>query len=188
VGALLFSLPISPTAVPPTVLPTPKVAPLLQEYPVLSGSRPHDVAPAPDGTVWYTAQGSGELGRLNPTTGETHHIQLGEGSAPHGVIVGPDGAPWITDGGLNAIARVDPVTEEVQRFPLPAGSGYANLNTASFDGHGVLWFTGQSGLYGRLDPAVDRWKYSMPRAAEARMALRSVYQPSSHTSAVFVTE
>ena len=132
-GALLFSLPISPTAVPPTVLPTPKVAPMLQEYPVLSGSRPHDVAPAPDGAVWYTTQGSGELGRLNPTTGETHHIQLGEGSAPHGVIVGPDGAPWITDGGLNAIARVDPVTEEVQRFPLPAGSGYANLNTASFD-------------------------------------------------------
>jgi virginiamycin B lyase len=72
------------------------------------------------------------------------------------VIVGPDGAPWITDGGLNAIVRVDPATEEVQTFPLPAGGGNANLNTATFDGQGVLWFTGQGGLYGRLDPQVGQ--------------------------------
>jgi virginiamycin B lyase len=133
-----------------------QAAPALQEYPVPSGSHPHDVAPAPDGSVWYTAQRSGELGRLDPVTGATHHIALGPGSAPHGVIVGPDGAPWITDGGQNAIVRVDPATEEVQRFPLPEGSGYANLNTAAFDQNGVLWFTGQSGVYGRLDPAVGQ--------------------------------
>jgi virginiamycin B lyase len=111
------------------------------------------VAPAPDGSIWYTAQAIGELGRLNPVTGETRHISLGVGSAPHGVIVGPDGAPWITDGGLNAIVRVDPATEALQVFPLPAESGNANLNTAAFDGRGVLWFTGQNGVYGRLDPA-----------------------------------
>ena len=38
--------------------------------------------------------------------------------------------------------------------PLPAGTGNANLNTASFDLDGVLWFTGQNGIYGRLDPRV----------------------------------
>jgi virginiamycin B lyase len=130
--------------------------PTLQEYPVPSGSHPHDVAPAPHGTVWYTAQFTGELGRLDPATGKTHHIKLGQGSKPHGVIVGPDGAPWITDGGLNAIVRVDPVTEAVQVFPLPAGRGGANLNTATFDRRGVLWFTGQNGVYGRLDPKVGR--------------------------------
>jgi virginiamycin B lyase len=125
---------------------------VIQEYPVPAGSRPHDVAPAPDGTVWYTAQRRGELGRLDPETGETHHIPLGSGSAPHGVIIGPDDAAWITDGGLNAIVRVDAETEEVTVYPLPAGSGSANLNTAAFDGNGVLWFTGQNGIYGRLDP------------------------------------
>ncbi len=89
---------------------------------------------------------------LDPATGNTHHIPLGPRSAPHGVIVGPDGAPWITDGGLNAIVRVDPTSEQVQRFPLPAETGYANLNTATFDRQGQLWFTGQSGVYGRLNP------------------------------------
>ena len=126
--------------------------PSVREFPVPAGTHPHDVAPAPDGTVWYTAQLTGALGRLDPRTGKTTHIPLGDGSAPHGVIVGPDGAPWITDGGLNAIVRVDPATREVKRFPLPASSGYANLNTAAFDRDGVLWFTGQSGIYGRLEP------------------------------------
>jgi virginiamycin B lyase len=128
----------------------------VREYPVPSGSRPHDVAPAVDGGVWYTAQGSGELGWLDPRTGRVREIALGDGSAPHGVIVGPDGAPWITDGGLNAIVRVDPRTRRVDRFPLPRRTGYANLNTATFDARGVLWFTGQSGVYGRLDPEVGK--------------------------------
>ncbi|MCA1670104.1 MAG: lyase [Thermomicrobia bacterium] len=124
----------------------------MQEYAMPTGSGPHDVAPAPDGTVWYTGQRNGTLGRLNPMTGETRQIPLGNGSAPHGVIVGPDGAAWVTDGGLNAILRVDPVTSEVKRFPLPANRRNANLNTAAFDARGTLWFTGQNGIYGRLDP------------------------------------
>src|SRR5713226_2548469 len=86
--------------------------PRLQEYPVPAGSRPHDVAPAADGGVWYTAQGAGELGRLDPSTGQIKRVKLGAGSAPHGVVVGPDGAPWITDGGVNAIVRVDPKSDE----------------------------------------------------------------------------
>jgi virginiamycin B lyase len=136
----------------------------IQEYPVPPGSHPHDVAPAPDGTVWYTAQHVGALGKLDPATGETRHIALGSGSAPHGVIVGPDGAPWITDSGLNAIVRVDAQTDEVRTFPLPSTSGYANLNTAVFDKNNILWFTGQSGIYGRLNPATgDMQVFEAPR-------------------------
>ncbi|HSM72609.1 MAG TPA: hypothetical protein VK851_13780 [Anaerolineales bacterium] len=136
----------------------------IQEYHVEAGSHPHDVAPAPDGTVWYTAQHQGALGRLDPLTGETHQIPLGPGSAPHGVIVGPDGAAWVTDGGQNAIVRVDPQTEEVQVFPLPSNTGYTNLNTAAFDANGIHWFTGQSGIYGRLNPSTGEMQvFDAPR-------------------------
>ncbi len=138
----------------------------VREYRVPAGTHPHDVAPARDGGIWYTAQASGALGWLDPATGKTRHSPLGEGSAPHGVIVGPDGAPWITDGGLNAILRVDPKTEAVRRYPLPSSSGYANLNTATFDRRGVLWFTGQSGIYGRLDPEIGKVRvFRAPRGA-----------------------
>ena len=128
------------------------LAQTVQYFPVPEGAHPHDVAPAPDGTVWYTAQGQGALGLLDPKSGSVTQIKLGEDSAPHGVIVGPDGAAWVTDGGLNAIVRVEPKTHAVKVFPLPEGD-YANLNTAAFDGKGTLWFTGQRGIYGSLDPA-----------------------------------
>jgi virginiamycin B lyase len=129
-------------------------------FAVPEGAGPHDVAPAPDGSVWYTAQRQGALGRLHPESGRVEQIPLGQGAAPHGVIVGPDGAAWVTDGGLNAIVRVDPATKAVRTFPLPAERPLANLNTATFDGRGRLWFTGQSGVFGRLDPktgALDVW-------------------------------
>jgi virginiamycin B lyase len=135
-------------------------------YPVPAGSRPHDVAPAPDGSVWYTAQAIGELGRLDPATGAITAVKLGSGSAPHGVIVGPDGAAWVTDSGLNAIVRVDGSTREAKRFPLPAGTRNINMNTAVFGRDGILWFTGQSGFYGRLDPETGRAEvYDAPRGA-----------------------
>jgi virginiamycin B lyase len=130
----------------------------LREYAVPAGSHPHDVAPARDGGVWYTAQAAGALGWLDPRTGRTRHTPLGIGSAPHGVIVGPDGAPWITDGGQNAIVRVDPRTRAVKVYRLPTSAPDANLNTAVFDRAGRLWFTGQSGFYGRLDPASGRMR------------------------------
>jgi virginiamycin B lyase len=77
------------------------------------------------------------------------------------VIAGPDGAAWITEGGQNAIARFDPKSKEVKLFRLPKGFENANLNTATFDKNGTLWFTGQNGIYGRVDPAngkVEAWK------------------------------
>lgn len=125
-------------------------------YPLPAGSGPHDVAPAPDGTVWYTDQRSGVLGRLDPKSGQIEEIPLGPGASPHGVIVGPDGAAWVTEGGQNAIARVDPATKAMKLFPLPKEFPDANLNTATFDNKGVLWFTGQNGVYGRLVPATEK--------------------------------
>ncbi len=144
--------------------PVPAGQIVIEAFKVPAGSRPHDVAPAADGGVWYTAQGSGRLGWLDPGTGEVVEIPLGAGSAPHGVIVAADGTPWVTDGGLNAIVAVDPATREVSVFPLPADRPNANLNTAAFDGEGRLWFTGQGGVYGVLDPATgDMEVFDAPR-------------------------
>jgi virginiamycin B lyase len=83
---LLISLTVVPTLYSQDTLPE------VQEYEVPRGSRPHDVAPAVDGSIWYTAQSTGALGKLDPETGDTHHIPLGPGARPHGVIVGDDGA------------------------------------------------------------------------------------------------
>ena len=135
-----------------TVPGSAQAAASMQSWPLGTPRRTgiHDVAPAPDGGVWFTAQASGDLGWFDPKSGRTELIPLGSGSSPHGVIQGPDKAAWITDGGQGAIVRVGWPGREIRVFRLPADAPYANLNTATFDHDGDLWFTGQSGVVGRL--------------------------------------
>jgi virginiamycin B lyase len=137
-------------------------------FEVARNSGPHDVAAAPgaNGPVYYTGQRNGTLGILDAATGKVQEVSLGPRSAPHGVIVGPDGNAWITDSGRNAIVRVDAKTHEVRAWNLPDDAKSANLNTATFDKRGRIWFTGQSGFYGRLDPATNDMKaWRAPRGA-----------------------
>ncbi len=49
----------------------------VQEYAVPTGSHPHDVAPAPEGGVWYTGQRDGTLGLLDPVSGKVTVVPLG---------------------------------------------------------------------------------------------------------------
>ena len=143
----------APTVTTTVPEPVPAGDLVIESYSVPDGSHPHDVAPAADGGVWYTAQGLGRLGWLNPDSGEVVEIPLGAGSRPHGVIVDAGGTAWVTDGGLNAIVSVDAVTHAVTVYPLPDDRPDANLNTATFDGDGLLWFTGQNGIVDLFDPA-----------------------------------
>ncbi len=142
-AAIAAAIPLSSRAQTPSPM---------QSWPLKTPRRAgiHDIAPASDAGVWFTAQASGHLGYLDPASGRCEVIALGAGSAPHGVIQGPDKAAWITDGGQQAIVRVGWPDRAVSKFPLPEGTAYANLNTCAFDGDGDLWFTGQSGYYGRL--------------------------------------
>jgi virginiamycin B lyase len=124
----------------------------IQAFDLPQGMHPHAVLASADGTVWYTAQYGGALGRLDPLSGTIDHIPLPAGAQPHDLIQAADGALWVADAGLNAIVRVDPASREVQTFTLPPHRGAAALNGVALDREGRLWFTGQSGVFGRLDP------------------------------------
>ncbi len=152
--ALLLSLAAPACAEQPAADPNHNV----RIFDLPGKGRVHDVAPAPDGKIWYTGQRQGTLGIIDTRSGDVREVPLGEGSSPHGVIQGPDGAAWITDSGLNAIVRFDPKTEKIDVWKLPKAVGYANLNTGAFDGGGIYWFTGQNGIYGRLDPKTGEMK------------------------------
>ncbi len=160
--AALAALPaFAQTGVQATPVPTG-----VQEFALPEGITAHDVwaDPAPDGPVWFSGQRSGHGGRLDPKTGKVELVPLGRGSSPHGVILDKDGSAWFTDGGQNAIVRVDPKTLAVKLWKLPENTGYTNLNTAIFDNAGIHWFTGQNGIYGRLDPKSGDLKvYDSPR-------------------------
>ena len=67
----------------------------MQTFPVLAGAGAHNVYRAPDGSVWFTAQSAGKLGRLDPRTGKSNLVALGPNAAPHGVIVGRTAPAWV---------------------------------------------------------------------------------------------
>jgi virginiamycin B lyase len=126
-------------------------AQLVQVLDLPEGAAPYSVAPQTFGRIWYSAQGAGALGIIDPATGEVDHIGIGENSLPKTVLEGPDRAAWIVDSGLNAILRVDVNLEEVESWPLPETRANSGLIDGIFDQDGMLWFTGEAGVYGRFD-------------------------------------
>ncbi|MFL5143078.1 MAG: hypothetical protein ACJ8DP_07005, partial [Microvirga sp.] len=59
------------------VLAVPATAQQVQVYQLPPGSYPHDVAPAPDGKIWYAAQKHGAIGIFDPKTGQSREVKLG---------------------------------------------------------------------------------------------------------------
>ena len=131
---------------------------ILQELSVPLGSHPHDVAPSTtqSGIVWYTAQGSGKLGKLDPGTGKTHEISLGQGWSSSWCHCrtrwrSVDYRWWV-----EFHIRLDPLTEKERVFPLPLNSSNVNLNTATFDHHGILWFMDRVVFMSLFEPSAGK--------------------------------
>ncbi|HXG80407.1 MAG TPA: hypothetical protein VNJ05_01255 [Sphingomicrobium sp.] len=150
--------------------------------------RVHDVAPAPDGKIWYTGQRQGTLGIIDPKSGDVREVPLGDGSAPHGVIQGPDGAAWITDSGLNAIVRFDPKTEKITVWKLPGDKPKAYA--VYVDERDIVWVTDfAANATLTFDPKTEQWT-SIPGSgpdANVRQILGrpgEVYLPESGTNRV----
>lgn len=123
------------------------------EVPAIKGAQ--GLAAADDGAIWLCGQGNGALGRFDPRSGETRIIALGEGAAPRSLLHGSDGALWLTDSGQNAILRVEPGSGKVEAFKLPAERPRVELDGAVLR-DGMLWFTGQQGVVGRLNPKTGK--------------------------------
>jgi virginiamycin B lyase len=121
----------------------------MQTFPVLAGGA-HDVYPAPDGTVWFTAQSAGKLGRLDPRTSKSDLIALGPGAAPHGVIVGPTVPPGSPKADRTAsMAASSPRQARWRCSDAPRGSGPFGIATTP---DGQVFFASLAGNYlGQID-------------------------------------
>jgi virginiamycin B lyase len=130
----------------------------IEEYEVPTpGSRPHDPALAPDGSLWYTGQGANKMGRLDPKTGQFKEYPLKTpDSGPHGLAADKEGSIWFTAISAGYIGKLDPKTGGVTEY-RPADGTKIDPHTPVFDHDGILWFTNQETNYiGRLDPATGK--------------------------------
>jgi virginiamycin B lyase len=127
------------------------------------GARPHDPAVAPDGSIWYTGQANGTLGRLDPVSGALKEYPLKKleqapkylpyGVGPHGLISDKDGNIWYTAQLAGFIGKLNPETGEQTQYRMPDPDA-RDPHTPIFDQKGTLWFTMQmSDMVGRISPS-----------------------------------
>jgi virginiamycin B lyase len=118
-----------------------------------AGSRPHDPAFAPDGSVWYTGQMANVLGRFDPQTNQFKEYPLKTpSSGPHGLVPDKDGNIWFTANFKAYIGKLDPKTGNVTEYPMPDPEA-RDPHTLLFAPNGKIYFTVQGGnMLGRLDP------------------------------------
>jgi virginiamycin B lyase len=117
------------------------------------GSRPHDPLAAKDGSIWYTGQLSGKLGRLDPKTGEIKEYPLKTPhTGPHGLAEDKDGNIWFTGNHMSLVGKLDPKTGTVTEYKMPDPKA-KDPHTIAIAPNGMVWFTAQqANMVGRIDP------------------------------------
>ena len=134
----------------PVVIPGPATVTIREWMVPTLGSRPHDPAIAPDGSIWWTGQYSNTLGRLDPRTGAMREYLLkSPDSGPHGLVADAAGNIWYTGQSGQHVGKLDPVSGQVTEYRMP-DTTMRGPHTPVFDQSGNLWFTLQSGMVGRI--------------------------------------
>jgi streptogramin lyase len=78
---------------------------------------PYDIAPGPDGDVWFTEQGANRYGRITPSGRITEYDRkLYSLSLPSAIVTAADGALW-------TFAWIDPVVWRIDPEPPGASTG-----------------------------------------------------------------
>jgi virginiamycin B lyase len=105
---------------------------------------PWGIALGPEGKIWFTEVGSGNVGRLDPGTGTISEFPLPTpNSQPQGIVLGGDGALWGTEAAGNRIFRMSVDGRRATEFPIPTPS---SVPVALAPGRGgVLWVSELSG-------------------------------------------
>ena len=63
-----------------------------------ANSKPYGIAAGPDGNLWFTDNGAGQIGTINPTTHAITEYPIPyTNTNPYGITAGPDGNLWFAD-------------------------------------------------------------------------------------------
>lgn len=126
----------------------------------------HSVQIAPDGSAWFTEQGSDKIGKWDPATNEVSEYQDPEvpgkegtlaGGSKHTLRIEPNGDVWATGG---PVSKFDPKTKQFTDIKeIPSAYGIALAQD------GTVWFAEftPDGKIGKIDPKTLKvTKYTVP--------------------------
>jgi virginiamycin B lyase len=93
-----------------------------REWDLPEGARPHGLVVAKDGTVFYTGNGNGSIGELDPATGKViSHFTPSQGGGPHTAVLDAEGNVWFTGQGGGYLGRLDRKSGKITEIPMPGG-------------------------------------------------------------------
>ena len=124
----------------------------MRDYKLTDGMGPHDVAPAPDGGVWFTAQPQGLLGRLDPASGVAAIIEPPTPrSGPRRAWADSRGRIWVSEWNAGNVALYDPAATTWQTWHLPGA--HPQAYAVFVDDQDIVWLSdwGANALV-RFDP------------------------------------
>lgn len=117
-----------------------------------SNSHPRRMATSPDGTLWVTLFGNGNLAKVDPAAQKvikTYPLPGGN-AGPYAVTVDGAGVVWANEIKDDTVVRFDPASERMQVIQLPSSN--AGIRKMIVDGSGHLWYMGShNGRLGRIE-------------------------------------
>ena len=133
------------------------------------GAYPHTLRFDAAGHIWFTLSKSNHLAEFDPATAQFTYHRLPPGDPaeiglsipiPYGCDVSPGGTIWFSQLFGQRVGRLDPATNDITVWKPPF-YGPRRLRVGADD---VVWVPGYgSGVLGRFDPTIERWKvYDLP--------------------------
>jgi virginiamycin B lyase len=118
------------------------------EWDLPPNAKPHGLLVDSKNIVWYTGNGNGTIGALDPRSGRVLEHKAPSGGDPHTLVLADDGVIWFTVQGGGRIGRLDPRTSRITEYKT-SGNPYG----IALDKQGNVWFCRFSAdSLGRLDP------------------------------------
>lgn len=129
------------------------ISKLFKEWVLPAGTRPHGLAVASDGKVFFAANGNGAIGELDPRTGAVSlHRTSDPAGKPYSIVLDAQGNVWTTLRAAGKVAKLDRATGAVSEYPFD-GEPYG----LAFDRRGVLWVSRiTADKLGSLDPKTGK--------------------------------
>jgi hypothetical protein len=111
------------------------------------------------GVLWFTAEGSNFVGRLDPRTGKIDLKRVPtEDASPYGMVITSKGIPIFCEFGSNKLAKIDPKTMEITEIKLP-GEGTRPRRIAITRDDTIYFTDYEQGRLGRFNPATGEVKF-----------------------------
>lgn len=106
-----------------------------REWDLPFGAKPHGLLVDRQGMVWYTGNGNGTIGKLDPNTGQVIEYRTQPGGDPHTLVMDSRGTIWFTMQTANRIGRLDTFSGQITEYNT-SGGPYG----IAIDKLGNVWF------------------------------------------------